>query len=915
MRTKNAKRIWPVPVTLGVMALAALLAFGLLATTGAQPAAAQSADPCVKVAADTDTAAADAQASTHVPTTLSMNGKENPTDGCDSSSSEAIIELAGPRNTGSSARANYVIYGTDVEGSSSSVYPAGTMFGDHDADMSTSNAFYTGTAGRDAEGELMSQEVFALAAVAIGVGPAMVNTSGAVTPSKETITLSGAPLTTGFVYVLQGSGFTGPIDGDGDLTTPKTGGADSVRLIESRALSLEIIFLGPPVATAPDDTAEDETDLNREPRSVLTITTGDKTISATDTEDIVVTAAVKDAMDRDLKGKITYTVEFVEGSALAPGQQHSYTTRQMDYDATPIGIDDDKGTTHPINGWATGTNPVRINVSATFTGGTGTIILPLVQVEASTDEIDEIVINRAGKLDRVEIVASCYAPSADDEERVATKAEAKICGKGVDPDKTDASMVEMRPRTVFRAGQTFTLKANAVDTLGTDTRRTISLDLPDVSTVDGADAFSAGASLDKVDDVDDKIVISIHEDAPPGKYDLTVKASEGSGSDRIEQEATIAIVVSGDPETYTVTGPANIALTSFASGEYTVKAVDAQGNPPNFDDDEDMVSVVVESDLDVRVTGLDTTGKVMLDEETGEATFSVFKPASAMHGDTVSIGIFVGDELQDEATVAFGEPSMVPGMPMNVMAEATSDTEITVSWESPAADGGSAVTGYVLQRKTGMMDFMTIAASSAEVWWNTLDCPMMNAEIPDDATPAPPADDTDMTSPYCAMYAGLSAEATTVVDGVFADEYDTISGTSYSDMGLMAETTYYYRVSAINSAGKGEYSDGMAMATTMMATTMIDELGTVTDVITGFNRGGALQVSWTKAANASGYIIIAINVNDVNNDVVAVVLNDGDLDTRNISGLTPGATYDIYVAATASGGRNSLSDAARVTAK
>ena len=93
------------------------------------------------------------------------------------------------------------------------------------------------------------------------------------------------------------------------------------------------------------------------------------------------------------------------------------------------------------------------------------------------------------------------------------------------------------------------------------------------------------------------------------------------------------------------------------------------------------------------------------------------------------------------------------------------------------------------------------------------------------------------------------------------------------------------------------------------------ELGTVTDVITGFNRGGALQVSWTKAANASGYIIIAINVNDVNNDVIAVVLNDGDLDTQNISGLTPGATYDIYVAATASGGMNTLSEATQVMAK
>jgi titin len=32
----------------------------------------------------------------------------------------------------------------------------------------------------------------------------------------------------------------------------------------------------------------------------------------------------------------------------------------------------------------------------------------------------------------------------------------------------------------------------------------------------------------------------------------------------------------------------------------------------------------------------------------------------------------------------------VPGMPMNVMAAATSDTMITVTWEAPASDGGSA---------------------------------------------------------------------------------------------------------------------------------------------------------------------------------------------------------------------------------
>ena len=77
---------------------------------------------------------------------------------------------------------------------------------------------------------------------------------------------------------------------------------------------------------------------------------------------------------------------------------------------------------------------------------------------------------------------------------------------------------------------------------------------------------------------------------------------------------------------------------------------------------------------------------------------------------------------------------------------------------------------------------------------------------------------------------------------------------------------------------------------------------------------GMVEVSWTRAANASGYIIIAINVNDISGDVVAVPLNDGDLEVGSIGGLSPGSTYDVYVAATGSGGRFRLSEAARVAA-
>ena len=81
------------------------------------------------------------------------------------------------------------------------------------------------------------------------------------------------------------------------------------------------------------------------------------------------------------------------------------------------------------------------------------------------------------------------------------------------------------------------------------------------------------------------------------------------------------------------------------------------------------------------------------------------------------------------------------------------------------------------------------------------------------------------------------------------------------------------------------------------------ELGTATGVrVEPTGQSGEVAVSWTKAANASGYIIIAINVNDISGNVVAVPLNDGDLDMWNLGGLTSGETYDVYVAATGSGG-------------
>jgi hypothetical protein len=122
---------------------------------------------------------------------------------------------------------------------------------------------------------------------------------------------------------------------------------------------------------------------------------------------------------------------------------------------------------------------------------------------------------------------------------------------------------------------------------------------------------------------------------------------------------------------------------------------------------------------------------------------------------------------------------------------------------------------------------------------------------------------------------------------------------SYMDMDLMPETKYYYRVAATNAAGTGEWSESDS------ATTMAEALGKASNIMEGsFNSGGTVQVDWTAATNAAGYVIYVVNVEqiaDADGEVLTRAVNDGAAETFLIDGLTVGDRYDIYVVATASG--------------
>ena len=71
-------------------------------------------------------------------------------------------------------------------------------------------------------------------------------------------------------------------------------------------------------------------------------------------------------------------------------------------------------------------------------------------------------------------------------------------------------------------------------------------------------------------------------------------------------------------------------------------------------------------------------------------------------------------------------------------------------------------------------DTFMVKPATAATWWDTLNCMEMNdAVMPMDDEPAVGSDDpmADPKSPYCKMYAGLSAEAEPVVDRAFGKAY------------------------------------------------------------------------------------------------------------------------------------------------
>ena len=315
-----------------------------------------------------------------------------------------------------------------------------------------------------------------------------------------------------------------------------------------------------------------------------------------------------------------------------------------------------------------------------------------VEVTVGSLNLGTIVIQKAGSLHEV-TATTCV----DDDENDA---------------KDDGCGADNRPSNVFKPEDTFEIKAKALDTLGIDTAIEPTIDFGDAQTLDGEDAETEGG-LDIFSGT--FAAVMIDTDAPQGRYNLTVKATSGTGDSQIDRETTVEVIISGEISSYGISGSDSIALAPFSSEEYTISGMDSLGNPPIFaeDEKEDEVTVLVESALNPRISGLDD-GKVTLNPETGQAKITIFKPADAEQGDTIHIGILVNGELVGSKVITFGEPVGIPSMlgdASGLMAVAGADAGmVELTW----TPGPNATRHFVAGVKQSDLDAGT--AGDSLIW-------------------------------------------------------------------------------------------------------------------------------------------------------------------------------------------------------
>jgi len=384
---------------------------------------------------------------------------------------------------------------------------------------------------------------------------------------------------------------------------------------------------------------------------------------------------------------------------------------------------------------------------------------------------------------------------------------------------------------------------------------------------------------------------------------------------------------------YATTGE-NIKITGNPSNAATVSLVDSTGNS--------LASSSVSSGtatLNVGKYHFPISGTINVYD--GNNNVIATSPENIYGGDVYTVNVSSGT-------------GTVPQPPTGLAASAASSSQINLSWNAPSDNGGSAITGYQIERSTDSgSTWNTIVADTGSVsttYSNTGLSPSTAytyrvSAINGIGTSSPSNTATATTSQAPTVPqppTGLSATAVSssqinlswntpsnnggsAITGYMIERsqdngntWGTIASntgsasTTYSDTGLGASTTYTYRVSAINSVGTSMPSN-IASATT---NTQMFPPQPPTNLSATAISSSQITLSWNAPGNNGGSAITGYKIerSGIGGSWSTIVSNTGSTSTTYTdTGLLPLMTYTYRVSAINGIGTSSPSNTASAT--
>ncbi len=272
---------------------------------------------------------------------------------------------------------------------------------------------------------------------------------------------------------------------------------------------------------------------------------------------------------------------------------------------------------------------------------------------------------------------------------------------------------------------------------------------------------------------------------------------------------------------YYATTDEKILVTNNPSNAATVSLIDSSGTT--------LTSSAVTTGtatLDIGKYHFPLNATIQVSDSSGNVIAS--NPESIYGGDTFSVS---SGTVRGTATV--------PQPPTNLSATSTSSSQINLSWTAPSDNGGSAITGYQIERSPDGSTWSTIVSNTGS------------------------------------------------------------TSTTYSDTGLSPSTAYTYRVSAINSVGVSSPSNTASATTSSSITTTVPQ--PPTGLAASATSSSAINLSWSAPSDNGGSAITGYMIErstDSGTTWSTIVSNTGSTSTAySDTGLAPSTTYTYRVSA------------------